>query len=57
MAIVRRGAALYNEMMMIDDREFWMIVREALLLFIDAIERKWCITPRTSVLRKFKNDV
>jgi len=44
-------------MMMIDDREFWMIVREALLLFIDAIERKWCITPRTSVLRKFKNDV
>jgi hypothetical protein len=44
-------------MMMMDDREFWLMVREAMLLIVDAIERRWCITPRTAVLRKFKSDV
>lgn len=37
---------------MIDDREFWMIIRRALLLFVDAIERRWEISPRTSETRK-----
>ena len=26
---------------MTDDREFWMLVRQALLLFVDAIERRF----------------
>jgi hypothetical protein len=25
----------------VDDREFWMLVRQALLMFVDAIERRW----------------
>ena len=33
------------------EREFWLIVRQALLLFVDAIERRYAI-PRTSELRK-----
>ena len=37
---------------MSEDREFWMLVRQALLLFIDAIERKLCLAPRTAELRK-----
>lgn len=33
------------------DNEFWLIVRQALLLFVDAIERKLAL-PRTAELRK-----
>lgn len=33
------------------DAEFWLIVRQALLLFVDAIERKLAL-PRTAELRK-----
>ena len=36
---------------MIEDREFWLIIRRALLLFVDAIERRWNI-PRTAEMRK-----
>ncbi len=34
------------------DSEFWMAVRQALLMIIDAIERKFAVSPRTSELRK-----
>jgi hypothetical protein len=33
------------------DRDFWLVIRQALLLIVDAIERKWCISPRTAELR------
>jgi hypothetical protein len=33
------------------EREFWLIVRQALLLFVDAIERRYGLA-RTSELRK-----
>ena len=26
-----------------NDKEFWICVRQALLAFVDAIERRWCI--------------
>jgi hypothetical protein len=42
--------------MILEDREFWLIVRQALLLMVDAIERKLCL-PRTSELRKIKDVV
>ena len=35
-----------------NDKEFWMEVRHALLMFIGAIEKKLDISPRTSELRK-----
>ena len=35
----------------LSEREFWLIIRQALLLFVDAIERRYAI-PRTSELRK-----
>jgi hypothetical protein len=35
-----------------EDKSFWMLIRQALLLMVDAIERKWGINPRTSQLRK-----
>jgi hypothetical protein len=34
------------------DRDFWIMVRQALLLVIDAIERKLEMSERTSDLRK-----
>ena len=34
------------------DREFWMAVRQAMLMVIDAIERMLAIEPRTAELRK-----
>lgn len=34
------------------DREFWMLVRQGILLIVDAIERWLGIRPRTSELRK-----
>ncbi len=34
------------------DRSFWLDIRRALLLMVDAIERLICISPRTSELRK-----
>lgn len=39
------------------DREFWLAVRQAILLFLDAIERKYLpdIT-RTSEIRKQARD-
>lgn len=33
------------------DREFWLLVRQALLLFVDAIEQKYSM-PRTSEMRQ-----
>jgi hypothetical protein len=35
-----------------DNREFWTVMRQALLLMIDAIERMLEIEPRTAELRK-----
>ena len=29
------------------DREFWMLVRQALLAFVDAIERRWGLGKHT----------
>jgi hypothetical protein len=34
-----------------DDREFWLTIRRALLLVLDALERKLGIAPRTAELR------
>lgn len=39
------------------EREFWLMVRQALLIFVDAIERKYLTDlPRTSELRKRNNN-
>jgi hypothetical protein len=35
-----------------EDREFWMCVRQALLMMLDALERRLGISPRTAELRK-----
>jgi hypothetical protein len=37
---------------MMADREFWMLIRQALLMALDAIERMLEIQPRTAELRK-----
>ena len=37
------------------DREFWMAIRSALLLFIDAIEQKYML-PRTAEMRQIFKD-
>lgn len=34
------------------DREFWMAVRRALLIVLDALERRLCISPTTAELRR-----
>lgn len=34
------------------DREFWLGIRQALLMALDALERKLSIEPRTAELRK-----
>ncbi len=34
-----------------DEREFWLLIRQALLMFIDAIERRYNL-PRTAELRR-----
>lgn len=33
-------------------REFWVAVRQALLMLVDALERELGISPRTAELRK-----
>ena len=33
------------------EKEFWMALRQALLMMVDAIERMLLISPRTSKLR------
>jgi hypothetical protein len=33
-------------------RDFWMAVRQAVLMFLDALERELGLTPRTAELRK-----
>jgi len=33
-------------------REFWVMVRQALLMVVDALERELGICPRTAELRK-----
>jgi len=33
-------------------REFWMAVRQAVLMFLDALERELGIEPRTAELRR-----
>jgi len=35
-----------------DEREFWMAVRQALLMVLDALERRLGIEPRTAELRR-----
>jgi hypothetical protein len=35
-----------------DDRGFWLAQREALLMWLDAIERRLGIEPRTAQLRR-----
>ena len=37
-------------------RDFWMAIRQAFLMMVDAIERELEIKPRTSKLRKFYKD-
>jgi hypothetical protein len=37
-------------------REFWIKVREALLLLVDALERELLISPRTSELRRLAKE-
>lgn len=37
------------------DRSFWLEIRRALLIVVDAIERMCAISPRTSELRKEKH--
>ena len=34
------------------DRQFWMQIRQALLMLVDAVERQHKISPRTSDLRR-----
>lgn len=36
-------------------RDFWIAVRQALLMVVDAIERELSITPRTAELRRQTN--
>lgn len=36
-----------------DERKFWMLVRQALLQIVDAVEIRYKIQPRTTELRKF----
>lgn len=38
--------------MSIEDRAFWMAVRQALLMLLDALERRMGISPRTAELRR-----
>jgi hypothetical protein len=40
---------------MVISRDFWICIRRALLLIVDALERELGIEPRTSDLRKDKN--
>jgi len=35
-----------------DEREFWMMVRQAMLMLLDALERRLGIEPRTAELRR-----
>lgn len=35
-----------------DDRVFWLAARQALLMLLDAVERRLKISPRTAELRK-----
>lgn len=34
------------------DRDLWLAIRQAFLLLVDAIERRWGICPRTSEIRR-----
>ena len=36
-----------------EDQEFWLAIRQALLALLDAVERRWNIKPRTSENRKW----
>ena len=35
-------------------RDFWMAVRQAVLMFLDALERELGLAPRTAELRREK---
>ena len=39
------------------DREFWLAIRQAILMLLDALERRWEITPRTAELRKARKRI
>jgi hypothetical protein len=38
------------------DKDFWLVIRQALLLVVDAIERKYCLH-RTAEMRKMERDI
>jgi hypothetical protein len=44
------GDLIYTEYM--TDHEFWMAIRQALLMALDALERKLGISPTTAQIRK-----
>jgi len=37
-------------------REFWLAMRQALLMLVDALERELGISPRTAELRKTRKE-
>lgn len=39
-----------------DERVLWMARRQALLMEVDAIERAFCLEPRTAELRKAEKE-
>jgi len=38
------------------DPDFWMAIRQALLMILDAIERRLSINPRTAEIRKERKE-
>ena len=40
-----------DEQLSTRERDFWLLIRQALLLFVDAIERRLNCQPRTAALR------
>jgi hypothetical protein len=41
--VVYPSVPLVPQVAEMNDKEFWICVRQALLAFVDAIERRWCI--------------
>ena len=41
---------------MAEERTFWECVRQALLMIVDAIERRWGFSPRTKECRDRARD-
>ena len=53
--IMAENKKVPEENLPLGEREFWFMVRQALLLFVDAIEQRWCMV-RTSHLRREKKE-